>query len=78
MEGGVTTAYPSELVMDLGQRVTVAEHELRTALATIERLRRIIHRYGERVQMATCHRPDWQQEIDDAMEWVGNNPEKPQ
>lgn len=43
--------------------------------ARIERLRRIVHRYGDRVPMATCHRADWQQEIDDAMEWVGDNPE---
>lgn len=42
----------------------------------ISRLRRIIHRYGDRVGMATCPRPDWQREIDDAMEWVANNPEK--
>lgn len=42
----------------------------------IERLRRILHRYGDRVPMATCHRADWQQEIDDAMEWVANNPEE--
>lgn len=43
----------------------------------IERLRRIIARYGDRVAMAMCHRPDWQQEIDEAMEWVADNPEPP-
>lgn len=43
--------------------------------ASIERLRRIVHRYGDRVPMATCHRPDWQQEIDEAMIFVGDNPE---
>ncbi len=41
----------------------------------IERLRRIIHRYGDRVAMATSARPDWQQEIDDAMAWVASHPE---
>lgn len=43
--------------------------------ATIKRLRRILHRYGDKVPMAMCHRPDWQQEIDDAMGWVADNPE---
>lgn len=43
--------------------------------AQIERLRRILARYGDRVPMAMCHRPDWQQEIDEAMEWVARNPE---
>lgn len=43
----------------------------------VERLRRILHRYGDRSPMATCHRADWQLEIDEAMEWVANNPEPP-
>lgn len=43
----------------------------------IERLRRILHRYGDRVPMATSARPDWQQEIDDALGWVTDNPEQP-
>lgn len=42
----------------------------------IERLRRILTRYGDRVPMATCHRSDWQQEIDDALNYVADNPEK--
>lgn len=44
--------------------------------AQIERLRRILARYGDRVPMATCHRADWQQEIDDAMGFVADNPEE--
>jgi hypothetical protein len=43
--------------------------------AQIERLRRILARYGDRVPMAMCHRADWQAEIDDALEWVADNPE---
>lgn len=41
----------------------------------IERLRRIVARYGDRIMMANCHRPDWQQEIDEALEWAALNPE---
>ncbi len=43
--------------------------------ARIERLQRILHCYGDRVSMAMCHRADWQQEIDDALKWVAENPE---
>lgn len=39
----------------------------------IERLRRVLARYGDRVPMAMCHRADWQHEIDEALEWVANN-----
>lgn len=42
-----------------------------------ERLRRLLVRYGDRIPLATNARPDWQQEIDDAFEWVVNNPEDP-
>lgn len=45
------------------------------AAASIERLRRLLHKYGDRIPLATNARPDWQQEIDDAMEWVANNPD---
>jgi hypothetical protein len=45
--------------------------------ARIDRLRRILHRYGDRVPMAMCHRPDWQQEIDEALGWVADNLETP-
>lgn len=41
----------------------------------IERLRRCLVRYGDRVPMATSMRPDWQQTIDDAFEFVGAHPE---
>lgn len=41
----------------------------------VERLQRILHRYGERVGMAMCPFPDWQQEIDEALGWVTDNPE---
>lgn len=41
----------------------------------VARLRRIVHRYGDRVPMATCAREDWQQEIDDAMAFVAKYPE---
>lgn len=41
----------------------------------VERLQRILHRYGERVGMAMCPFPDWQQEIDEALAWVADNPE---
>lgn len=54
-----------------------ASNNLRTQEASIERLRRILHRYGDRVPMATSARPDWQQEIDDALGWVADNPEQP-
>jgi hypothetical protein len=50
--------------------------ELLQQSARIERLRRILDRYGDRVPMATCHRADWQQEIDDALSWVADNPEE--
>lgn len=43
--------------------------------ARIERLRRILARYGDRVPMAMCHRADWQQEIDEALAWVADHPE---
>lgn len=56
----------------LGYERGLADHA-----ATIERLRRILHRYGDRVPLAMCHRPDWQQEIDEAMGWVADNPEAP-
>jgi hypothetical protein len=45
------------------------------AAGRVERLRRILARYGDRVPMAMCHRPDWQQEIDDALQFVANNPD---
>lgn len=45
------------------------------AAAEIERLRRLLHKYGDRIPLATNARPDWQQEIDEAMEWVANNPD---
>lgn len=51
------------------------ERGLADRAAEIERLRRIIHRYGDRGPMATCHRADWQQEIDEAMSFVADNPE---
>lgn len=43
--------------------------------ASQERLRRLLVKYGDRIPLATNARPDWQQEIDDAFEWVANNPE---
>lgn len=43
--------------------------------ASIERLRRCLARYGDRVPMAMCHRADWQQEIDEALRFVADNPE---
>lgn len=49
--------------------------ELTSQTGQIERLRRILARYGDRLPMATCHRADWQQEIDDALGWVADNPE---
>jgi hypothetical protein len=65
--------------------IVAAKNDMPTMLDTIDtiaaqaaeiaRLRRILHRYGDRVPMAMCHRPDWQQSIDDAMQWVADNPE---
>lgn len=52
-----------------------SQNLLIAAADSIERLRRILHRYGDRIPMATCARPDWQQEIDEAFEWVANNPD---
>lgn len=52
------------------------ERGLRDRAGEVERLRRILHRYGDRVPMAMCHRPDWQQEIDEAMRFVADNPER--
>lgn len=49
--------------------------ELAQQSGRIERLRRILARYGDRVPMAMSHRADWQQEIDEALEWVARNPE---
>lgn len=49
--------------------------ELTQQSGRIERLRRILARYGDRVPMAMCHRADWQQEIDEALEWVARHPE---
>jgi hypothetical protein len=43
--------------------------------AGIARLRRIVARYGDRVMMANCHRPDWQIEIDEALRFAVDNPE---
>ena len=73
------------LVVDLnagkavGPEAAVAINNLEDLLfaaeTRVERLRRIVHRYGDRVPMATCHRQDWQQEIDAAMEFVADNPE---
>jgi hypothetical protein len=51
------------------------ERGLADQAASIDRLRRILARYGDRVPMATCHRPDWQQEIDEALRYVADNPE---
>lgn len=51
------------------------ERGLADHAASIERLRRIVHRYGDKAPMATCHRADWQQEIDEAMSFVADNPE---
>lgn len=52
------------------------ERGLADQAASIERLRRIVHRYGDRIPMATCHRADWQLEIDEAMRFVADNPEQ--
>lgn len=49
--------------------------ELLQQSGRIERLRRIIHSLGDRHSLAWCPRSDWQNEIDDAMEWVAGNPE---
>jgi hypothetical protein len=56
------------LVREAGAEIIDQSHRL-------ERMRRILARYGDRVPMANCHRSDWQQEIDDALEWVADNPE---
>lgn len=41
----------------------------------IERLRRIVVHYGDRLRMANCHRSDWQIEIDEAFRFVADNSE---
>lgn len=53
---------------------TAYERGLVDRAAEVERLRRIVVRYGDRVLMATA-RPDLQQEIDEAFVFVGDNPE---
>lgn len=48
---------------------------VRDQAASVERLRRIVARYGDRVPMANCHRSDWQIEIDEAIRFAVDNPE---
>lgn len=55
--------------------VREAQAEIMDQSGRLERLRRILARYGDRLPMAMCHRADWQQEIDEALEWAANNPE---
>ncbi len=40
---------------------------LREAAEKVERLQAIVATYGDRIRMANCARPEWQQEIDEAL-----------
>lgn len=59
----------------IAQEQTGYERGLDARRGEVERLRRILARYGDRVAMANCHRPDWQIEIDEALRFVADNPE---
>jgi hypothetical protein len=57
------------------QEQTGYERGLADRAGEVERLRRIVHAYGDRVRMATSARPERQYEIDEAMRFVADNPE---
>lgn len=57
---------------------TAYERGLDARRAELERLRRIVVFYGDRQRMATSCRPEWQQEIDEAFIFVGDNPDPDQ
>lgn len=60
----------------ISQEQTGYERGLADRAGEVERLRRIVHRYGDKIAMANCHRSDWQIEIDEAMRFVADNPEE--
>lgn len=55
---------------------TAYERGLADRAGEVGRLRRIVARYGDRVAMANCHRPDWQIEIDEAIRFAVDHPEE--